>query len=84
MDKVRGLPQRYPGASRHAPDESSMLMTLQGMWQGKYLIHLDADCATAQRIGGTDVITADTIWELRELIRSDAIQWNRETYGSPR
>jgi hypothetical protein len=83
MKQGSDLPRRFPGASRHIPGgESSLLLALQSMWDGKYLIHLDADCASAQRIGSTDVITADTIFELRELIRTDAMAWNREKYGS--
>jgi hypothetical protein len=52
------------------------------MWQGKYAIEYGGQACTAQRIGRAEVITADTLHELREAIRRDAVSWNRERYGS--
>ena len=52
------------------------------MWQGKYAIEYSDQACTAQRIGHAEVITADTLQELREAIRRDAVSWNRELYGS--
>jgi hypothetical protein len=52
------------------------------MWQGKYAIEYSDQACTAQRIGRAEVITADTLHELREAIRRDAVSWNRDLYGS--
>jgi len=51
------------------------------MWQGKYAIEYRDQTCTAQRIGHVEVITADTLLELREAIRRDALSWNRQLYG---
>jgi hypothetical protein len=60
-----------------------MLLFLQSMWHGKYRIMLLDDDCVAERIGEAHpAITADSIYELRELIRIDAVAWNREKYGS--
>ena len=89
MTQGNELPRRHPGASRHQPGpaatafrEDPLLAALRKMWQGKYAIEYSDQACTAQRIGHAEVITADTLYELREAIRRDAVSWNRERYGS--
>lgn len=84
MTQGSDLPQREPGASGHTPDltteEATLLRELQSIWHDKYVIRAE-DAWTAQRIGGTEVITADTGFDLRTMITQDAINWNRQTHG---
>jgi hypothetical protein len=61
--------------------EDPLLAALRAMWRGKYDIELADQACTAQRIGHAGVITAETLHELREAIRRDAVSWNRERYG---
>ena len=88
MTQGNELPRRRPGASQHQPGpatamrEDPLLAALRKMWQGKYAIEYSDQACTAQRIGHAEVITADTLQELREAIRRDAVSWNRELYGS--
>ncbi len=89
MTQGNDLPRRRPGASRHQPGpagsairEEPLLAALRKMWQSKYAIESSDQAYTAQRIGHAEVITADTLHELREAIRRDAVSWNRELYGS--
>jgi len=86
MTQSSDLPRRRPGASRHQPAsavirEEPLLAALRKMWQGKYAIEYRDQTCTAQRIGHVEVITADTLLELREAIRRDALSWNRQLYG---
>ena len=62
--------------------EDPLLVALRKMWQGKYAIECSDQACTAQRIGHAEVIAADTLHELREAIRRDAVSWNRERRGS--
>ena len=63
-------------------DEATLLAYLQGIWHEMYTLGVNADRVwTAQRIGGADVITADDVYELRDLVKQDAIAWKREQYG---
>ena len=89
MTQGSELSHRRPGASRHQPGpaatairEEPLLAALRKMWQGKYAIEYSDQACTAQRIGRAEVITADTLHELREAIRRDAVCWNHEQYGS--
>ena len=88
MTQGNESPRRRPGASQHQPGpaaairEEPLLAALRKMWQGKYAIEYSDQACTAQRIGHAEVITADTLQELREAIRRDAVSWNRELYGS--
>ena len=88
MTQGNELPRRRPGASQHQPGpaaairEEPLLAALRKMWQGKYAIEYSDQACTAQRIGHAEVITADTLQELREAIRRDAVSWNRGLYGS--
>ena len=63
-------------------EEATLLRELQSIWHDKYVIRA-GDAWTAHRIGGTGVITADNGFELRPMITQDAINWNRETHGTP-
>jgi hypothetical protein len=87
MDKGNDLPRRQPGASEHRPnlttEEATLLRELRSIWHDKYRITAE-DAWTAQRIGSTEVITADTGFELRSMLTQDAISWNREIHGSRR
>jgi|GEM_PF-6382234 len=89
MAQGNELPRRRRGASRHQPGppataigEDPLLAALRKMWQGKYAIEYSDQACTAQRMGHTEVITANTLYELREAIRRDAVSGNRERYGS--
>jgi hypothetical protein len=62
-------------------EEATLLRELQSIWHDKYVIRA-VDAWTAQRIGGTEVITADNGFELRPMITQDAINWNREIHGT--
>lgn len=62
-------------------EEATLLRELASIWHDKYIIRA-GDAWTAQRIGGTEVITADNGFELRPMITQDAINWNREVHGS--
>lgn len=62
-------------------EEATLLRELASIWHDKYIIRA-GDAWTAQRIGGTEVITADDGFELRPMITQDAINWNREVHGS--
>lgn len=87
MRQGNGLPRRQPGATMHQPDltteEATLLRELRSIWHDKYVIRAQ-DAWTAQRIGGTEVITADSGFELRSMITQDAINWNREIHRSSR
>jgi hypothetical protein len=67
----------------HTPDltteEATLLRELQSIWHDRYLIAVD-DAWTAQRIGGTEIITADTGFELRTMLAQDVVKWNREIF----
>jgi hypothetical protein len=66
-------------------EDSSLLLELQSMWQGKYTVNVGSDGVwSAERIGRTEVITADSGPELRIMLTRDAINWNREIHGSGR
>jgi hypothetical protein len=75
------LPRREPGASQHRPslttEEATLLRELQSIWHDRYAISAD-DGWCAQRLGGSDLITADSGFQLRSMLTRDAINWNRE------
>jgi len=79
------LPHREPGASQHRPslttEDATLLRELQSIWHDRYVISAD-DGWSAQRLGGGDVMTADTGFELRSMLTRDAIRWNRERISS--
>jgi hypothetical protein len=63
-------------------DEATLLGYLQGIWDQMYTLGVNPDRVfTAQRVGGAEVITADDVYELRDLVKQDAIDWKREQYG---
>jgi hypothetical protein len=63
-------------------DEATLLSYLQGIWREMYTLGVNADRVwTAQRMGAAEVVTAGDVYELRDLVKQDAIAWKREQYG---
>lgn len=62
-------------------EDSSLLLELQSLWQGKYTIKVNGDGVwSGQRTSGATTVTADSGRELQRKLVSDAVAWNNETF----
>jgi hypothetical protein len=58
------------------PSEASELADAAWHWDGAYVFDFNGEVFRATRVGQpTRVLTADTPWELRELVRADYGLW---------
>ncbi len=58
------------------PSEASELADAAWHWDGAYMFDFNGEVFRATRVGEpTKILTADSPWELRELVREDYARW---------